>query len=95
MGSHALVQGDLPHAGVEPASPVWQVDTLPLNHRGSPDICILYCIFYCFLCIQKDADSKLICEYFLSVYIVHHFLADKRSGILYLAMQEAQGLGPL
>ena len=63
--------------------------------QGSPGICILYFILYCFLCIQKDADSKLICEYFLSVYIVHHFLADKRSGILYLAMQEAQGLGPL
>ena len=42
---------------------------------------ILYIIL--FLGIQKEVNSKLICEYF-SVYNVHHFLADKRSGILHL-----------
>ena len=28
--------GDLPHPGIEPASPVFQVDSLLLNHQGSP-----------------------------------------------------------
>ena len=28
--------GDLPHSGVEPASPTWQADSLPLSHQGSP-----------------------------------------------------------
>ena len=27
--------GDLPDPGLEPASPVWQVDFLPLSHPGS------------------------------------------------------------
>ena len=28
--------GDLPDPGIEPASPVLQVDSLPLSHQGSP-----------------------------------------------------------
>ena len=28
--------GDLPDPGSEPASPVWQVNSLPLSHQGSP-----------------------------------------------------------
>ena len=28
--------GDLPDLGVEPVSPAWQVDSLPLSHPGSP-----------------------------------------------------------
>ena len=28
--------GDLPDPGIEPASPVFQVDSLPLTHLGSP-----------------------------------------------------------
>ena len=28
--------GDL-HPGIEPTSPVWQADSLPLSHLGSPD----------------------------------------------------------
>ena len=28
--------GDLPNPGTEPTSPVWQVDSLPLSHLGSP-----------------------------------------------------------
>ena len=27
--------GDLPNSGIEPASPAWQADSLPLRHRGS------------------------------------------------------------
>ena len=29
---------DLPDPGIEPASPAWQVDSLPLSHQGSPII---------------------------------------------------------
>ena len=28
--------GDLPHLGIKPLSPAWQVDSLPLSHLGSP-----------------------------------------------------------
>ena len=28
--------GDLPDPGIEPASPAWQADSLPLSHLGSP-----------------------------------------------------------
>ena len=28
--------GDLPHLGIKPMSPAWQVDSLPLSHLGSP-----------------------------------------------------------
>ena len=28
--------GDLPDPGIEPKSPTWQADSLPLNHQGSP-----------------------------------------------------------
>ena len=27
--------GDLPDPGIKPASPAWQVDSLPLSHQGS------------------------------------------------------------
>ena len=30
--------GDLPHPGIKPTSPVWQADSLPLSHLGSPFI---------------------------------------------------------
>ena len=29
--------GDLPNPGIEPGSPAWQVNSLPLSHQGSPD----------------------------------------------------------
>ena len=35
-GCHPLFQGDLPDPGIKPASPALQVDSLPLNHWGSP-----------------------------------------------------------
>ena len=28
--------GDLPEPGIKPKSPVWQADSLPLSHQGSP-----------------------------------------------------------
>ena len=28
--------GDYPNPGLEPASPAWQADSLPLSHLGSP-----------------------------------------------------------
>ena len=28
--------GDLPDPGIEPMSPAWQVDSLPLSHLASP-----------------------------------------------------------
>ena len=34
-------QGDLPDPGTEPGAPALQAGSLPLNHEGSPDICIL------------------------------------------------------
>ena len=30
--------GDLPDPGIEPSSPGWQVDSLPLSHLESPAI---------------------------------------------------------
>ena len=30
--------GDLPHPGIEPASPALQAESLPLSHLGNPDI---------------------------------------------------------
>ena len=32
--------GDLPNPGIEPESPTWQVDSLPLSHLGSPVDCV-------------------------------------------------------
>jgi len=29
--------GDLPYPGIEPMAPALQEDSLPLNHRGSPN----------------------------------------------------------
>ena len=29
--------GDLPNLEIEPASPAWKADSLPLSHQGSPD----------------------------------------------------------
>ena len=29
---------DLPNPGIEPASPAWQVDSLPLSHLESPQV---------------------------------------------------------
>ena len=37
MGSHSLLQGDLPDPGIEPGSPALQADCLQLSHQGSPN----------------------------------------------------------
>ena len=34
MGCHSLLRGDLPNPGVEPESPAWQADSLPLVPHG-------------------------------------------------------------
>ena len=31
--------GDIPDPGIEPSSPAWQVNSLPLSHLGSPKVC--------------------------------------------------------
>ena len=67
---------------------------------------LIYTILYIvlFLCIQKEANSKVICEIFsvhhnvltsflfvcLFLFFCPHFLTDKRSGIFHLPMQETQ-----
>ena len=30
--------GNLPNPGIEPVSPAWQVNSLPLSHQGSPHL---------------------------------------------------------
>ena len=37
MGSHSLLQGDLPNLGIEPGSPEFQVDSLPVELPGKHD----------------------------------------------------------
>ena len=32
--------GDLPNPGIEPESPAWQVNSLPLSHLGSSAYCL-------------------------------------------------------
>ena len=34
MGCHFLLQGNLPNPGLEPMSPTWQADSLPLSHHA-------------------------------------------------------------
>ena len=36
VGCHFLLQGNFPHLGIEPKSPVLQEDSLLLSHKGSP-----------------------------------------------------------
>ena len=50
--------GDLPNPGIEPKSPVspaLQADSLPLNHLGSPSICL-----YKHKSTSRRVDKKLI-----------------------------------
>ena len=34
VGQHFLLQGSIPNPGIEPASPAWQADSLPLSSQG-------------------------------------------------------------
>ena len=38
VGSCSLLQENLPNPGIEPRSPTLQVDSLPIEHKGSPRI---------------------------------------------------------
>ena len=40
VGCHFLSSGDLLDPGIERMSPMLQVDSLPLSHQGSPDVCL-------------------------------------------------------
>ena len=49
MGSHFLLQGNLPDPGIEPGSPELQADASPSEPQGSPvvqslllNICLLF-----------------------------------------------------
>ena len=38
VGSHFLIQGDLPDPGIKPVAPALQEDSLPLSHQGRRSI---------------------------------------------------------
>ena len=38
VGSHSLLHGDLPHPGIKPGSPAWQVDSLLYEPPAKPPI---------------------------------------------------------
>ena len=40
VGSHSLLQGNLPYSGIEPRSPRLQADSLPSEPPGKPKQCI-------------------------------------------------------
>ena len=48
--------GDLPDPGIEPASPAWQVDSLPLSHQESPTE--VYSYVFSDLC-RRDSEGKV------------------------------------
>ena len=48
--------GDLPDSGIEPVSPIssaLQVDSLPLSHLGSPNLCLL-----CLLPLKQKLEDQ-------------------------------------
>ena len=47
MECAAISPGDLPNPRIEPTSPAWQVDSLPLSHLGSPIYFYNYTYFIC------------------------------------------------
>ena len=65
--------GDLPDPGIEPTSPAWQVDSLPLNHLVSPQlnvhvslwtkvaphICECVCVCLCTTLVPMSTDSHV------------------------------------
>ena len=53
-----LSPGDLPDPGIEPVSPAWQVDSLPLSHQGSLSFLITeYMLIVFTLVLQDYSDS--------------------------------------
>ena len=62
--------GDLPDPGVEPNSPAWQVDSLPLSHLGSPKAQSILYIVSEYICIST---LIYVCVYiYIYIYIYTH-----------------------
>ena len=57
--------GDLPYQGIEPTSPVWHMDSLPLSHLGNPqntvhqNICCFSFSLPFFFSFYKTVKSRL------------------------------------
>ena len=70
--------GDLPHPGIEPASPALQADSLPLSHLGSPHF-FQYVSYHGLsktysspeLSFQSSADSFIFLAIELSFYLMN------------------------
>ena len=58
VGCHALLQGNLPYSGIEPASPALQVDSLLLSYKGSPQTISTYIIL---INLAKVLVSESVC----------------------------------
>ena len=50
MGSHFLLQGNLPDSGIEPGSPALQADALPSKPPGKPQWSLSHIQFFATLC---------------------------------------------
>ena len=48
-----LLPGDLPEPVMEPSSPALQADSSPLNHLGSPCMCVSVCLCVYHYCIHN------------------------------------------
>ena len=55
VGSLSLLQGDLPNLGIEPRSPVLQVDFLPAELQGKP----LYILAFLIVSVILNFDQVL------------------------------------
>ena len=53
--------GDLPDPGIEPASPVWQTDSLPLRHQGSPLVNQIWVSMQIDLCCHEFLFAGELC----------------------------------
>ena len=58
--------GDLPNSGIEPKFPAWQLNSLPLSHRGEPKQIILYhdlspeCCLPVILIVRKNSAKEVL-----------------------------------
>ena len=65
-GSLCPSPGDLPNPGIEPVSPAWQADSLPLNHLGTSEInlIVMKVAQLCpTLCDPIDEPVSLLCPW--------------------------------
>ena len=72
MGSHFLLQEDLPDPGIEPRSPALRADTLPSEPPGKPIHTYIYTI-YSEVKIKHDLSdtqpsAMTLCETYLGTY---------------------------